>query len=98
MSDLAVGHHAEGTVPGSAPEAQTYWLHDVVIQLEADLTTSDRVDQAARHAIDFAQGRQSLQQPFDVVLLSIEHVILLHILGSDVQRTVTLPLLDIAVH
>ncbi|MCJ1438457.1 hypothetical protein MMC27_007847 [Xylographa pallens] len=98
LSDLAMGHHAEGTAPGSAPEAKTYWFQGAVIRLEADLATSDRVEQATKHAIAFAQGYQSLQEPFDAVLLSIEHVILLHVVGSSVQRTATLPLLDIAVH
>ncbi|MCJ1318495.1 hypothetical protein MMC15_003825 [Xylographa vitiligo] len=98
LSDSAIGHHAEGIAPGSAPEAKIYWFKGAVIRLEADLTTSDRVEQAIRHAIDFSHGYQYLQQPFDVVLLSIEHVILLHVAGSNVQRTATLPLLDIAVH
>ncbi|MCJ1282553.1 hypothetical protein MMC26_001876 [Xylographa opegraphella] len=98
LSDLAVGHHAEGIAPGSAPECQTYWFQGTVIRLEADLTVSDRVEQAIRHAIDFAQDFQYRQEPFDVILLSIEHVILLHVVGINVQRTAALKLLDIAVH
>ncbi|MCJ1377116.1 cyclic nucleotide gated channel beta 1 [Xylographa soralifera] len=98
LSQLAMGHHAEDIAPGSAPEAQTYWFQSAVIRLEADLTTPDRIEHAIKHAIAFAKGYQYLQEPFDVVLLSIEHVILVHVVGNNVQRTVALPLLDIAVH
>ncbi|MCJ1394015.1 hypothetical protein MMC18_006892 [Xylographa bjoerkii] len=98
LSDLAIGHHAEGVPPGSAPDANTYWFQGAVIRLEADLTTLDRVEQATKHAIAFSQCLQCLKEPFDIVLLSIEHVILLHVVGTNVQRTETLPLLNIAVH
>lgn len=98
LSDVGIGYHAEGIDPGSSPQASTYWFHGALIRLEADLTNPDRVKEAIAQAISFGQSTNTTADVFDVVLLSIEHVVLLHIAGSNVQRTDTLLLLDIEVH
>lgn len=98
LSDVGIGYHIEGTEPGSGPQASSYWFHGALIRLEADLTEPDRVNEAIAQAISCGRSAESTADLFDVVLLSIEDVILLHVAGNDVQRTDTLPILDIPVH
>ncbi|MCJ1244746.1 hypothetical protein MMC30_001946 [Trapelia coarctata] len=98
LSDVGIGYHAEGTDPGSSPQESSYWFHGALIRLEADLTDPDRAKEAIAQAISFGRSAHSAAEIFDVVLLSIENVILLHVAGDKIQRTDTLPLLDIPVH
>lgn len=98
LSNVGIGYHAEGIEPGSSPQATSYWFHGALIKLVADLTDPDRVREAIAQAIGFGRSADTTSDIFDVVLLSIEHVILLHIAGTDIQRTEMLSLLDIAVH
>ena len=98
LSEVGIGYHAEGTEAGSSPPESSYWFHGALIRLEADLTEPDRVKKAITQAIRCGRSAENAAEVFDVVLLSIEHVILLHVAGDNVQRTDTLPLLDIPVH
>jgi hypothetical protein len=98
LSDVGIGYHGEGTDPGSSPQATTYWFRGALIKLEADLTDPDRVQEAIARAVSFGRSGDTGAQVFDVVLLSIEHVVLLHVAGNNVQRTETLPLLNIPIH
>jgi len=98
LSDVGIGYHAEGIEPGSSPQATSYWFHGALIKLVADLTDPDRVKEAIMQAISFGRSADISAQAFDVVLLSIEHVVLLHVAGNNIQRTETLPLLKIPVH
>ena len=98
VSELGAGFHKEGIDPGSAPSASTYWFHGVLIQLEANLQAAGSVKRAISKAVNFGRESVNLGLPFDILLISIEHIIIVRVLGDNIQRTRVLPLLNIPTH
>ena len=98
VSELGIGYHKEGVEPGSAPSASTYWFRGVLIQLEKDLRSAENTDWAISKAIRFGKASIHSKRPFDILLISIEYIVILRVSGSSIQRTNVLPLLHIPIH
>lgn len=99
ISHLGVGSHLKDVLPGSSPDSGTYWFGSVLIHLVAQLfDRPDIVNAAVVFVVEYCQSERPSQR-VDVILMSIEHVILMKI-DSDgrVELTEPLPLFDIQVH
>ena len=96
-SKLAYGYHKEGIEPGFAPRESTYWFRGILIHLTA--SAWDREAEAAiADAIQI--GRITVPEPdsFDILLISIDYVIMVRVFADSIQRTKPLKLLYIPVH
>lgn len=87
-----------GLSPGSSPAQAVYWLDGVLVVLSTQLDRYQAVDDGvsfiARYCCD-----SHPKDTVDAVLLSIEHVILVHIKSDGaIQRTALLPLFNIDDH
>lgn len=98
VGGLATGAHVQGLQPGSSPDEVIYWLEDVLVFLATQLfraqAVSDEVSHVARHCAQYYP-----KDVVDAVLISIEHVVLIHIIPADeVQHTALMPLFQIENH
>ena len=96
-SELAYGYHKEGIEPGSAPQESTYWFRGILVHLIA--YAWDREGEAAiANAIQI--GRVTVLEPdsFDILLISIDYVVIVRVFADSIQRTEPLELLDIPIH
>lgn len=96
-SKLAYGYHKEGIEPGSAPSESSYWFRGVLIHLTKDVW-NEAGEAAILDAIQI--GRTTVHEPesFDILLISIQHVVIVRVSLKSVQRTKPLTLLNIPVH
>lgn len=98
ISVLASGAHLQGFPPGSSPEATVYWHDNVLIVLTAQLYRAGAVDEGIAHIVRYCQKNHSAEY-VDAVLISVEHVVLVHVTpGGMVQHTAIMPLFDIKNH
>ncbi|KAL8996706.1 MAG: hypothetical protein Q9188_006502 [Gyalolechia gomerana] len=98
ISHVVTGTYAEGSSPGSSPEEVIYWLEDVLVMLASQLYRLQAVDEWVAFIARYCQINYP-QATIDAVLMSIEHVVLVHINPPDIiQRTALLPLFDIPNH
>ena len=103
FSLLGSGAHREDDKPGSAPEQSMYWFENVLVVLRAQLYRKDAVEQSIDHVTKYCLDQYG-KTIVDAVLISIEHVVLLHIIpdisghGAEVQHSRLLPLIDIPEH
>jgi len=96
-SELAYGYHKEGIEPGSAPQESTYWFRGILVHLIA--SAGDREGEAdIAKAIQI--GRTTVLEPdsFDILLISIDYVVIVRVFADSIQRTEPLELLDIPIH
>ena len=94
VSFLASGAHLQGSSPGTSPESTIYWLDNVLVVVTAQLYRLGAADEAISHIVLYCQKNHSTQY-VDAVLISIEHVVLVHVVpGEKVQHTEPMPLLD----
>lgn len=98
ISHLATGAHLEGCPPGSSPEANIYWLDNVLIVLAAQLYRPSAVDEGIARVVRYCQENHSADY-VDSVLISVEHVVLIYVTpGGSVQHTAVMPLFNIENH
>ena len=98
VSVLTTGAHLEGQAPGSAPEETVYWLEGVLVVLTSQLFRPQAVEEGISRIFGFLQGSRP-KECVDAVLLSIEHVVLMHIKPNiEIQHTALLPLVVISNH
>lgn len=84
--------------PGFSPEEVIYWLEDALIVLATQLYGPQVVEERVTFIARYCQMHRP-RDTIDAVLISIEHVILLHIDPQKmIQRTALLPLFDIPNH
>ena len=96
-AELGLGCHMDGSQPGSAPAASSYWFGGVLIRLECQLDRPAAVQQAIVLAVEC--GRRESQEPnFDAILLSIEHAVILRVFPDHIEHTELLSLLEIPIH
>lgn len=94
VSILASGAHLQGSSPGTAPEGTIYWLDNVLVVLTAQLYRPGAADEGIARIVLYCQNHRSTQY-IDAVLISIEHVLLVHVApDGKVQHTTAMPLLD----
>ena len=98
VSSLATGAHVRGGPLGSAPEEVIYWLEGVLVVLSTQLYRANAVDDGVTYVARYCQ-RHHPNDIVDAVLLSIEHVVLIHAVpGMEVQRSPLMPLFVIPNH
>ena len=98
MSVLATGAHLEGQAPGSAPGETVYWLEGVLVVLTSQLFRPRAIEEGVSYVFRYLQGSHPMEC-VDAVLLSIEHVVLIHIKPNiEIQHTALLPLVLISNH
>ncbi len=98
VSALATGAHVQGLRPGSSPKEVIYWLEGVLVflttQLFRALAVSDEVSRVAKYC-----QQHYPEDVVDAVLISIEHVVLVHIIpNTETQHTALMPLFMIENH
>ena len=98
VPNLASGAHVRGGPLGSAPGEVIYWLEGVLVVLSTQLYRANAVDDGVTFVAHYCQSRH----PYDIidaVLLSIEHVVLIHVVpGMEVQHSPSMPLFIIPNH
>lgn len=98
MSCLATGAHVRGSCPGSSPLGTVYWLDDVLIFLTTQLYRPGALDNGVSCVFKYCQENHP-NDVIDAILISIEHVVLVHIVPDvEIQHSSLLPLLDIQNH
>lgn len=98
VSGLATGAHVQGLRPGSSPKEVIYWLEGVLVFLTTQLfraqAVSDEVSRVAKYCQQYYP-----EDIVDAVLISIEHVVLIHIIpNTEVQHTALMPLFQVENH
>ena len=94
VSILASGAHLQGSSPGTSPEGTIYWLDNVLVVLTAQLYHADAMDEGIARIVRYCQNHCATQY-VDAVLISVEHVVLVHVApDGKVQQTATMPVLD----
>lgn len=96
-AELAVGCHMDGSQPGSAPTASSYWFRGVLVRLESQLDQPGAVQHAIVLAVECGR-RESQDHDFDAILLSIEHAVILRVFSNHVEHTELLSLIEIPIH
>lgn len=98
ISVLASGAHLQNSPPGCSPEGTIYWLDNVLVVLAAQLYRPGAADEAISRIARYCQKKHPAES-VDAVLISIEHVILVHVYpGGQVQYTTIMPLFNINNH
>ena len=94
VSILASGAHLQDCSPGSSPEGTIYWLDDILVVLTAQLYHAGAADEGIARIARYCQSHCATQY-VDALLISIEHVVLVHVApDGKVQHTATMALLD----
>ena len=94
VSILASGAHLQGSSPGTSPEDTIYWLDDVLVVLTAELYHAGAAGEGIARIVRYCQNHCATEY-VDAVLISVEHVVLVHVApDGKVQHTVTMPLFD----
>ena len=98
ISILASGAHLQGSTPGSSPGATIYWLENVLVVLTAQLYLPGAADEGIERIVHYCNEGHSTEY-VNAVIMSIEHVILVHVSpGGNIQRTNIMPLFKIENH
>lgn len=75
-----------------------YWFNNVLVVLVAQLYRPGTVDEGLTRIVRFCRDNHATEY-VDAVLISIEHVVLVHVSpGGKVQHTVVMPLFEIESH
>ena len=94
VSVLASGAHLHGLSPGTSPEGTIYWLNNVLVVLTAQLFRPGAASKGIARIVLHCQDHCPTQAVY-AVLISVEHVVLVHVApDGNVQHTATMPLLD----
>lgn len=98
VRSLNTGAHSPGDPPSSAPEETVYWLEGVLVFLTHQLYRRDDFRMAMTRAENHCQEHYP-EQCIDAILMSIEHLVLLHVVpGEEIQRSPLMPLFDLKCH
>ena len=98
ISVLASGAHLQGSLPGSSPDATIYWLNNVLVILTAPIYRPGAAEEGIARVVRYCQTNHPTEY-VDAVLISVEHVVLLHVTpGGKTQHTAIMPLFDIKNH
>ena len=98
FSWLATGARLEGSSPRSVPEDDVYWMEGVLVVLTTQLFRPSVYGQSIERVVKYCDLHYH-DECVDAVIMSIEHVILIHVLpGVKVQYSDLLALFDIPHH
>ncbi|KAL8911488.1 MAG: hypothetical protein Q9171_003349 [Xanthocarpia ochracea] len=98
FSWLATGARPEGSSPSSVPEDDVYWMDGVLVVLTTQLFRPRLYGQSIERVVKYCDLHYH-DECVDAVIMSIEHVILVHVVpGAKVQCSNLLALFDIPHH
>ena len=98
ISSLTTGAHIPGVDAGSSPKGVIYWLDGVLVVLTSQLYRANAVELEVFRVAQYCRENHP-NDCVDAVLVSIEHVVLVHIIpGKEVQRSNIMPLVPIEHH
>lgn len=98
ISMLASGADLQGFPPGSSPEGTIYWFNNVLVFLATHLYLPGAADNGISRVVDYCR-KNHLAEYVDAVLISVEHVVLVHVTpAKKVQHTAVMPLYKIKNH
>lgn len=98
ISSLATGAHVRGIEPGSSPKETIYWLEGVLVFLTTQLFRLHAVQNEVSRVAEYCQQHYP-NDVVDAILMSIEHVVLVHVVpGKGIQHTALMPLFNIRSH
>lgn len=95
---LTTGAHVLGDRPASATEETTYWMQGVLVFLTNQLGQPGALQRELLRAEAYCQKHHA-KITVDAVLLSIEYVVLFHILpGTEIQHSPVMPFFSLHCH
>lgn len=98
ISMLASGADLVGFPPGSSPEGTIYWFNNVLVFLATHLYLPGAADRGIVRIVDYCRKNHSAEY-VDAVLISVEHVVLVHVTPArKVQHTAVMPLYKVKNH
>lgn len=98
ISVLTTGPHTQDTGSVFSASGNTFWLRSVLVVLCSRLSRPNAVEEGISQVLRHHQ-HTCPKNVMDAVLLSIEHVVLIHIKPDEkVQHTALLPLISIPTH
>ncbi|KAL8785640.1 MAG: hypothetical protein Q9195_008560 [Heterodermia aff. obscurata] len=98
VSVLAAGAHLQGKPFGTAPQDTFYWLDGIFVVLVAQLLRPNAVEEGISFIHQYCHDNH-INDSIDAVLISIEHIVLVHISAfNKIQHTSILPLFAIPTH
>ena len=98
IGSLTTGVHLSGDPAGSSPTGVIYWLDGVLVVLTTQLYQSNAVEVEVSRVAQYCHDNHP-DDCVDAVLISIEHVVLVHIIpGEEIQYSGIMPLILIEHH
>ena len=98
ISSLTTGAHVSGTPAGSSPKEVIYWLDGVLVVLTTQLYRPNAVELEVSRVAHYCRDNHP-NNSIDAVLISIEHVVLVHINPrKELHYTSIMPLIPIEHH
>ena len=98
ISGLTSGAHVSGDPPDSSPTGVTYWLDGVLVVLTTQLYQDNAMEFEVSRIAQYCRDNHP-NDCVDAVLISIEHVVLVHIVPrKEVQYSNAMPLVTIEHH
>ena len=95
---LGVGYHMNGLPMGSAPKDTKYWFEGALVCLVPRLDYPGILKNAIADAIEYGRAK-CIQNSFNAVLISIEHLVLIKSFpDGSLDHTKLLPLIHIPTH
>ena len=98
VSSLTAGAHVSGGAIGSSPAETTYWLDGVLVFLTGQLYQPNAAELEVTRVAKYCHDNYP-NDCVDAVLVSIEHVVLVHIIPQkEIQYSNIMPLITIENH
>ena len=98
ISSLTAGAHVSDGATGSSPAETTYWLDGVLVFLTGQLYQPNAVELEVTRVAKYCHDNYP-NDCVDAVIVSIEHVVLVHIIPQkEVQYSNIMPLINIENH
>ena len=98
IGSLTTGVHLSGDPAGSSPTGVVYWLDGVLVVLTTQLYQPNAVELEVSRVAQYCHDNHP-DDCVDAVLVSIEHVVLIHIIpGEEIQYSGIMPLILIEHH
>ena len=97
-SGLAVGVHRSNVKPGSAPAGTTYWYEGVLVHLTTNLDSDEHVLSEVQEMTEYGKATLNARGRLDVLLISLQHVVVVRIDAKSICRTPSMPLIYIKRH
>ena len=100
VAEFGMGCHLESFEPGSCPPSVDghFWFHGVLVSIQSNLRSEAVLQAELAKSIAYGRHTKSDAGPFDILLISLEHAVIVRVFSAQIQCTKLLPLLTIPVH